>query len=138
MYVKPGNDASQWTGDLWSKAVLLLWAYLWFFFGFDNYFLFNFFGFFAPAYCGPVYSSVNEPTVDNGGGSVTVAVGVSDMWQVTALHRGLSKYLTAQDTHITPTIIKQNRTLARLGNLLSLQPQSTIQINRAFYVPSFE
>ena len=50
-----------------------------FFFGFDNYFLFNFFGFFAPAYCGPVYSSVNEPTVDNGGGSVTVAVGVSDM-----------------------------------------------------------
>ena len=47
----------------------------------------------------------------------------------TALHQGLSKYLTAQDTHITPALIKHNRTLAWLGNLLSLQPRSTIQVN---------
>ena len=43
----------------------------------------------------------------------------------TALHQSLSKYLTAQDTLGTPTLIKYNRTLVRLGNLLSLQPQST-------------
>ena len=38
----------------------------------------------------------------------------------TALHQGLSKYLTAQDTHITPTLTKHNRTPATLGKLLSL------------------
>ena len=37
---------------------------------------------------------------------------------VTALHRGLPKYLTAQDTHVTPTLAKHDRTLARLGDLL--------------------
>ena len=29
---------------------------------------------------------------------------------VAALHQGLSKYLTAQDTHITPTLIKHHKT----------------------------
>ena len=31
---------------------------------------------------------------------------------VAALHRGLSKYLTVQDTRGTPTLTKRNRTLA--------------------------
>ena len=37
---------------------------------------------------------------------------------VTALHQGLSKYLTAQDTHVSPTPNEHNKTLSRLGNLL--------------------
>ena len=53
----------------------------------------------------------------------------------TALHRGLSKYLTAQDTRDTPTITKHNRTLVRLGNLLSLQPRSTIKLYWVFFCP---
>ena len=32
----------------------------------------------------------------------------------TALHWGSSKYLTAQDTHITPTLTKHDQTLSRL------------------------
>ena len=40
---------------------------------------------------------------------------------LTALHRSLSKYLTAQDTRGTPTLTKHNRTLAMLGNLLYLR-----------------
>ena len=50
--------------------------------------------------------------------------------EVTALHRSLSKYLTAQDTCDTPTLTKHNKILARLDNLLYLQPQSTIKVNR--------
>ena len=57
---------------------------------------------------------------------------------VTALHRGSSKYLTAQDTHITPTLTKHSKTSARLVKLLSLQPESIIQINTAFSVPSIK
>ena len=57
---------------------------------------------------------------------------------VTALNQGLSKYLTAQDTCGTPTLTKHNRTLARLGNLLSLQPRSTIKVNCIFSVPTIE
>ena len=53
----------------------------------------------------------------------------------TALHRGLSKYLTAQDTRGTPTLTKQNRTPARIGNLLSLQPGSTLKVERVFFCP---
>ena len=45
----------------------------------------------------------------------------------TALHWGLSKYLTAQDTRDTPTTTKHNKTLVRLCYLLSLQPRSTIK-----------
>ena len=56
----------------------------------------------------------------------------------TALHQGLSKFLTAQDTHSTPTITKHSRTLARIGNLVSLHPGSRIQENRAFPVPSIK
>ena len=51
----------------------------------------------------------------------------------TALYRGSYKYLTAQDTHITPTLKKHHTTSARLDKLLSLQPRSVIQINRALY-----
>ena len=49
-------------------------------------------------------------------------------WKLTALHQGFSKYLSAQDTHVTPTLTKYNITLARLGKLLSLKPRSTIKI----------
>ena len=52
--------------------------------------------------------------------------------QLTALHQGLSKNLTAQDTHITPTLTKHKQTLARLGKLLFLQQRSTIQKNGPF------
>ena len=61
--------------------------------------------------------------------------GCPYLWVLTALHQSLSKYLTAQDTRGTPTITKHNRTLARLGNLLYIQPRSTIKVNRAFSVP---
>ena len=57
-------------------------------------------------------------------------------WDGTAFHQGLSKYLTAQDTHVTPTLTKHSITLARIGNLVSLHTGSTIQLNRAFSVPS--
>ena len=50
-----------------------------------------------------------------------------DCPDLTALHQSLSKYLTAQDTRDTPTITKQKRTLVWLGNLLYLQPRSTIK-----------
>ena len=56
----------------------------------------------------------------------------------TALPWVLSKYLTAQDTHVTPTLTKHNRILVRLGNLLSLQPYSTIQLKDLFSVPSIK
>ena len=52
----------------------------------------------------------------------------------TALYRGLSKYLTAQDTRGTPTLTKYNRTLTMLGKLLSLQPQSTIPVIEDFFL----
>ena len=53
------------------------------------------------------------------------------------LDLGLSKYLTAQDTRDTSTITKYNRTLVRLGNLLPLEPRSTIKLI-GFLVPSIE
>ena len=55
--------------------------------------------------------------------------------KATALHRGLSKYLTAQDTHGTPTLTKHNRSLARLGYLLSLKPWSTIKVYWVYFRP---
>ena len=53
---------------------------------------------------------------------------------LTDLHWGLSKYLTAQDTRGTPTLTKHSRTLARLGYLISLQQQSTIKVNCFFFM----
>ena len=50
----------------------------------------------------------------------------------TAVHQGLSKYLTAQDTHISPTSSNHSRPLSSHGNLLSLQSQSTIQEYKPF------
>ena len=56
----------------------------------------------------------------------------------TALHQSLSKYLTAQDTRGTPTLTEHNRALARLGNLLYVQPRSTIKVNCFFFFcPSY-
>ena len=52
---------------------------------------------------------------------------------ITALHRGLSKYLTAQDTYFSPISSKHNRTMSSHGSLLSLQSWSTIQVNRFFF-----
>ena len=46
---------------------------------------------------------------------------------LTAVHQGLSKNLTAQDTHISTTSTNHSRTLSSHGNLLSLQSQFTIQ-----------
>ena len=56
----------------------------------------------------------------------------------TAVHQGLSKYLTAQDTHIILTSTNHSRTLSSHGNILSLQSQSTIQEYKTFSVPSIE
>ena len=56
----------------------------------------------------------------------------------TVLHRGFSKYLTAQDTRGKPTLTKHNITVARLTSLLSLQPRSTIKVDRIFFCPSYE
>ena len=50
----------------------------------------------------------------------------------TFTHQSLSKYLTAQDTHFSPTITKRCRNMSSHGNLLSLQAQSTIQETKAF------
>ena len=75
---------------------------------------------------------------------IIIQCGGAFRWRVcyqpglTALHRGLAKYLTAQDTRGTPTPTKHNRALVRLGNLLSLQPGSTIKVKRFFSVPSIE
>ena len=44
----------------------------------------------------------------------------------TALRGGLSKYLTAHDTHLSPTTSKHTRTSSSHGGLLSLQYLSTI------------
>ena len=51
---------------------------------------------------------------------------------LTALHRGLSKYLTAQDTRFNSTQFKHNKTMSSLGTLLSLRTWSTMQVNTAF------
>ena len=56
----------------------------------------------------------------------------------TALHQNLFKYLTAQDTSGTPTLIKNNRILARPGNQCYLQPRSKIKVNRVVSVPCIE
>ena len=58
--------------------------------------------------------------------------------QPTALHQGLSKYATAKDTYVTPTLTEHNKTLARLGTLLSLQPRSKTQGKMAVSVSSVE
>ena len=55
-----------------------------------------------------------------------------------ALQQGLVKYLIDQDTHVTQTLTKHNKALARLGDLLSLQRWSAIQVNTGFSVPSIE
>ena len=60
-----------------------------------------------------------------------------DKKNLTTLHRSLFKYLTAQDTCGTPTLTKNNRTLARLGNLLCLQPRSTIKVSGFFFCPLY-
>ena len=57
---------------------------------------------------------------------------------LTALHRSLSKYLTAKDTCGTSTPTKHNRSLARLYNLLYLKPGSTQNVNRIFSVLCIE
>ena len=81
MYVcgsHPGNDASQWTRDLCSKGVSLILSYLLFFSFLFYYFscCSTFSGFWSkPTVDQP---TVNQHTVDNGGGSVAVAVSVSD------------------------------------------------------------
>ena len=41
-------------------------------------------------------------------------------------------------TLVSHQLTKHNKTLARLVKLLSLQPRSILQINRAFSVPSIE
>ena len=56
----------------------------------------------------------------------------------TAVHQGLSKYLTAQDTHVSPTSTNHSRTLSSHGNLLSFESQSTIEEYKTFSVPSIE
>ena len=57
--------------------------------------------------------------------------------QITALHQGLFKYLTAEDICDTPTITKHDRSLFRLGNLLLLQPRSMIKGFGSFSEISF-
>ena len=46
-------------------------------------------------------------------------------------------HLCGHDTRGTPTLTKQIRTLARLGNLLYLPPRSTIKVNRFFFRPFY-
>ena len=58
--------------------------------------------------------------------------------KITAVHQGVSKYLTAQDTHISPTSTNRSSTLSSHGNLLSLQSKSTIQEYKTVSVPSIE
>ena len=58
--------------------------------------------------------------------------------QPTAVHQGLSKYLNAQETPISPNSTKHSRTLSSHGNLLSIQSQSTIEVYKAFFMPSIE
>ena len=77
MYVTPGNDASQWTRDLWLKGVLLIVAYLFSFSFLDDFVhVFTFLGFCSQP-------TVDQPTgkqsiMDNGEVSLAVAVGFSD------------------------------------------------------------
>ena len=52
-----GNDASQWTRDLWLKGVLEILAYLNYIFFCNDFSDFNFFGFWSQP-------SVDQPTVD--------------------------------------------------------------------------
>ena len=52
---------------------------------------------------------------------------LSPLVPLTALHQGLSKYLTAQDTQVMPTLTKHSRTLARMSIIASLHQESTIQ-----------
>ena len=74
--------------------------------------------------------------VINNNGVCRAAPGFAQV--CTAVHQGLSKYLTAQDAHISPTLSNHSRTLSCHGNLLSLQSQSTIQEYKTFSVPSIE
>ena len=53
-------------------------------------------------------------------------------------NKALSKYLAAQDTHISPTSTNHSRSLSSYGNLLSLKSQSTIEEYKTFSVPSIE
>ena len=48
---------------------------------------------------------------------------------LTALHRGMSKYLTAQDTHFSSTASEHDTTMYSLFSQLSCQSWSTIQVN---------
>ena len=51
---------------------------------------------------------------------------------LTAIHQGLSKYLTAINSHIIPTSTKYSRTLSSHGNLKSILSQSIMQKIRLF------
>ena len=62
----------------------------------------------------------------------TLQQGMHCQVYITALHQGLSKCLTAQDTHFSPTPTKHSRTLSSYGNPLAFQSQYTIQVYRLF------
>ena len=77
-----GKSPSHLTGDFWSKSVLLLLAYFyiwWCFWYFLWFFCFNFWRFFG-SFQVSLLCIVGELA---GGGSVAVAVSLSDKWQVT-------------------------------------------------------
>ena len=64
-----------------------------------------------------------------------VYISKSDNTLCTALHWGLSKYLTAQYTQFSPTPTKHGRPLSSHGKLLYLQSLSTIQEYKFFFCP---
>ena len=98
-----------------------------------SYFFFSFFSFFGQEVelvC--KRSGVNKPYL------VYFFSFHLGMLVVTAVHQGLSKYLTAKDTRISPTLTNHRRTLSSHGNQLSLQSQSTIQEYKKISVPSIK
>ena len=67
-----------------------------------------------------------------------VYISKSDNTLCTALHWGLSKYLTAQYTHFTPTQSKHDRSLSSHVSLQSYKSWSTIRLEEGVFVPSIE
>ena len=80
----PGNHATQWNGDSWSKSVPILSAKE----KMDPFSGFGFEWFFCNLIYWSFFSSVlvNQPAVHNGQGeSVSLAVAIGDRWQVTGV-----------------------------------------------------
>ena len=96
----PGNPTSQWTGDFWSNNVSLISARRWFYF--QSVWMILFFIFFLCFLFLSWWSSLLCIVVELAAeGSVRVAVGVGDRWQMTCHMTCCTWHSICEKCHVT-------------------------------------